>query len=128
VFVVETLSDEGRSGVASHPEAGARLLLQQSPDLELAATTAYEHHLRMDGAGYPTRRFHKEPHYISRVVAVCGGFDALRSERCYRPARDAATSLREIEAGRGSVYDPAIANSFVEMMQRWEDRVVVGVA
>lgn len=127
VHRVEALSEEGRSGVARHPEDGARLLFRQSPDLDLAATTAYEHHLRMDGAGYPARRFHKDLHYISRMVAVCGAYDALRSQRCYRPARDGATALREIEAGRGSVFDPAVASSFVEMMRRWGGRVAVGV-
>jgi HD-GYP domain-containing protein (c-di-GMP phosphodiesterase class II) len=128
VFRVEALSDAGRSGVARHPEDGARLLMSRSSELDLAATTAYEHHLRMDGTGYPARRFHPEPHYISRVIAVCGGYDALRSERCYRPARDAATALREIENGKGSVYDPAVATSFVTMMQRWEGRCVVAGA
>ena len=124
VFRVERLSEAGRSGVARHPEEGARLLMSRSAELDLAATTAYEHHIRMDGTGYPARRFHPEPHYISRVIAVCGGYDALRSERCYRPARDAATALREIENTKGSVYDPAIATSFVSMMQRWEGRCV----
>jgi hypothetical protein len=124
VFRVEALSEAGRSGVARHPEDGARLLMSQSSELDLAATTAYEHHLRMDGTGYPARRFHPEPHYISRVIAVCGGYDALRAERCYRPARDPATALREIENGKGSVYDPAVATSFVTMMQRWENRCV----
>jgi HD-GYP domain-containing protein (c-di-GMP phosphodiesterase class II) len=124
VFRVERLSEAGRSGVARHPEEGARLLMSRSAELDLAATTAYEHHFRMDGTGYPARRFHPEPHYISRVIAVCGGYDALRSERCYRPARDAATALREIENAKGSVYDPAIATSFVSMMQRWEGRCV----
>lgn len=128
VFRVEALSEAGRSGVARHPEDGARLLMSRSSELDLAATTAYEHHLGMDGTGYPTRRFHPEPHYISRVIAVCGGYDALRSERCYRPARDAASALREIENGKGSVYDPAITTAFVTMMQRWEARCVVAGA
>jgi len=128
VFRVETLSEAGRSGVARHPEDGARLLMARSSELDLAATTAYEHHLRMDGTGYPARRFHPEPHYISRVIAVCGGYDALRSERCYRPARDAATALREIENGKGSVYDPEVAGSFVSMMQRWRERQVTASA
>ena len=124
VFRVEALSEAGRSGVARHPEDGARLLMSRSPELDLAATTAYEHHLRMDGTGYPSRRFHPEPHYISRVIAVCGGYNALRSARCYRPARDAASALRELENGKGSLYDPAVAGSFVTMMQRWEARCV----
>ena len=126
VFRVHQLSDTGRSGVARHPEDGARLLLARSPDLDLAATTAYEHHLRMDGTGYPGRRFHQEPHYVSRVIAVCGGYDALRSERCYRPARDHVTALGEIDGAKGTAYDAGIASSFVEMMSKWGERMVQG--
>ena len=126
VFRVQVLSDAGRSGVARHPEDGARLLLAQSPELDLAATTAYEHHLRMDGTGYPARRLHQEPHYVSRVIAVCGGYDALRSERCDRPARDHAAALAEIDAARGSAYDAEVAGSFVEMMTKWGGRIVDG--
>jgi len=55
---------------------------------------------------------------------VCGGYNALCSARCYRPARDAASALRELENGKGSLYDPAVAGSFVTMMQRWEARCV----
>ena len=124
---VSMLTEAGRAGVARHPEDGARLLAQ-SPDLDLAAITAYEHHLGMDGTGYPVRRLHPAPHYVSRVVAVCGGYDALRSERCYRPARDHAAALAEIAAARGSAYDAGVAGSFVEMMTKWGGRMVEGRA
>lgn len=127
VFRVQALTEAGRAGVARHPEDGARLLAQ-SPDLDLAAITAYEHHLGMDGTGYPVRRLHPAPHYVSRVVAVCGGYDALRSERCYRPARDHAAALAEIAAARGSAYDAGVAGSFVEMMTKWGGRMVEGRA
>jgi HD-GYP domain-containing protein (c-di-GMP phosphodiesterase class II) len=124
VFQRPELTVGGRSEVARHPEEGARLLLAGSAKLDLAATAAYEHHLRLDGSGYPGRRCHRELHYISRIVAVCGAYDALRSERSYRPARDPARALAEIEAGAGAVYDPGIAHAFVQMMRRWEHRLV----
>jgi hypothetical protein len=126
VFRVEALSDEARSGLARHPEEGARLLLAESPELELAATTAYEHHLRMDGAGYPVRRYHGEPHFISRLVAVCGAYDALRTDRVYRAAKSQSEALREIGAGAGPVYDSSIAGAFQQMMERWGSRELAG--
>jgi HD-GYP domain-containing protein (c-di-GMP phosphodiesterase class II) len=124
VFQRPELSTGGRGEVSRHPEEGARLLLSGSSKLDLAATAAYEHHLRIDGTGYPARRFHRELHYISRIVAVCGAYDALRSERSYRPAREPAHALAEIEAGAGAIYDPGVAHAFVQMMRRWEHRLV----
>jgi HD-GYP domain-containing protein (c-di-GMP phosphodiesterase class II) len=124
IFTIRDLSPAGRTGVARHPEEGARLLLARSAKLDLAATTAYEHHLRVDGQGYPERRFHRDLHYISRIVAVCGAYDALRSERSYRPALDPESAILEIEGSAGTVYDPGIARAFVQMMRRWEHRLV----
>ena len=128
VFQLGELSPAGRVGVARHPMEGARLLLAGSARLELAATVAYEHHLRPDGLGYPARRFHKDLHYISRIIAVCGAYDALCAERSYRPAHDRESALREIETGAGPVYDPGIAAAFVQMMRRWEGRLVPATA
>lgn len=125
VFRNATITESGKSEVSRHPAAGARLLLERSPKLDLAATTAYEHHLTMNGGGYPQRGFHRDLHYITRIIAVCGAYDALRSERSYRPAREPAAALLEIENGAGSVYDPGIAHAFVQMMRRWEHRVVI---
>jgi putative nucleotidyltransferase with HDIG domain len=124
VFLTPTISAAGKSEVSRHPAEGARLLLARSAKLDLAATIAYEHHLTMNGGGYPVRGFHGDLHYITRIIAVCGAYNALRSERSYRPARAPMAALLEIENGAGSVYDPGIAHAFVQMMRRWENRVV----
>ncbi len=127
VFRSASLSSEERAGLQRHPEDGARLLLARSGRLDLAATIAYEHHLRVDGRGYPARRFHPELHYITRIIAVCSAYDALRSQRCFRPARDPESSLGEIAAGVGSAYDSGVANAFLQMMRRWEHRLVTAL-
>jgi HD-GYP domain-containing protein (c-di-GMP phosphodiesterase class II) len=124
VFRHRRLSAAGRSRVALHPAEGARLLLARSAGLDLPATVAYEHHLRIDGEGYPARRFHRDTHYVTRIIAVCGAYDALRSRRSYRPARDTTAALREIEDGAGTVYDAGVAQAFTRMMRRWEHRLV----
>ena len=124
VFQIKHMSKAVRLEVARHPAEGARLLLAHSTRLDLAATVAYEHHLRMDGDGYPARRFHRDLHYVTRIVSICGAYDALRSERSYRPARDTLAALGEIESGAGAVYDPGVSRAFVQMMRRWEHRLV----
>jgi HD-GYP domain-containing protein (c-di-GMP phosphodiesterase class II) len=128
VFRTRVLTAEGKAEIARHPVEGAKLLLAGSSRLELAATVAYEHHLRHDGEGYPARRFHKDLHYISRLIAVCSAYGALRAERCYRPAYSAGAALATIEASAGTVYDPGIAGSFVKMLSRWQDRVIPATA
>ena len=53
-----SLTELERATVESHTVKGAELLLDSgNRGLELAATVAYEHHLRPDGSGYPLRRF-----------------------------------------------------------------------
>ncbi|NOT08867.1 MAG: HD domain-containing protein [Gemmatimonadales bacterium] len=124
IFRLPGLTDAARESIARHPETGARLLAERSPGLDLAATVAYEHHVHADGRGYPLRRYHQEPHYVSRIVSVAGAYNALRSPRSYRPARPAAEALLEIDAGAGRLYDGGVAHAFVRMMRRWEAKVV----
>ncbi len=128
VFQRKRMSEAGRAGVARHPADGARLLLARSVRLDLAATVAYEHHLRMDGEGYPARRFHRDLHYVTRIISICGAYDALRSVRSYRPALDSDAALGEIERGSGAAYDAGVAQAFLQMMRRWEHRLVSATA
>jgi HD-GYP domain-containing protein (c-di-GMP phosphodiesterase class II) len=128
VFQLKRMSQAVRSEVARHPAEGARLLVSRSARLDLAATVAYEHHFRMDGEGYPVRRFHRDLHYVTRIISICGTYDALRSERSYRPARDGVAALGEIQRGAGAAYDSGVAQAFIQMMRRWEHRLVPATA
>ena len=47
------LTPEERAVVEAHPAEGARMILEGSEPLDLAAVVAYEHHLYLDGGGYP---------------------------------------------------------------------------
>jgi putative nucleotidyltransferase with HDIG domain len=125
VLKKRTLSKEDRLVVQQHPEEGARLLLRRDAEFELAAIAAYEHHGRPDGHGYPGLRYSRDFHYVSRVIAVCDAFDALRTPRSYRPAWESAEALRYIEQGAGTIFDAGVASTFVSFMRRMDGQVVL---
>lgn len=117
------LTDQERRLIFRHPSDGARIILESQHDLDLAAVVAYEHHIRMDGSGYPALRYKRSCHRASNLVHVCDVFDALRTRRPYREAWPAERALGMITAGAGPEFDREIAETFVQMMRRWEGRV-----
>ena len=84
---------------------------------------AYEHHIRIDGGGYPTLRYPRPCHEASNLVHVCDVFDALRTRRPYRETWPAERILAGMEAGAGTEFDRDIAHAFVRMMRQWEGRI-----
>ena len=111
----------------AHPVDGARIILEGDQRLDLAAVVAYEHHIMIDGGGYPRMHFRRDCHYASRVVHVCDVFDALCTDRPYRAAWEIESALKYIEERAGTEFDEQIARAFVSMMQRFESRVAAPV-
>ncbi|HEX6964794.1 MAG TPA: HD domain-containing phosphohydrolase [Gemmatimonadaceae bacterium] len=114
------LTDDERAVLNRHPVDGARIILEGDEHLGLAAAVAYEHHIMIDGTGYPRLYFRRDCHYASRVVHVCDVFDALRTDRPYRAAWETERALAYIEERSGVEFDVEIARTFVAMMRRLE--------
>jgi putative two-component system response regulator len=117
------LTDAERLVINSHTVEGARIILEAEEHLDLAAVVAYEHHIRIDGGGYPSLRFKRTCHHASDLVHVCDVFDALRTHRPYREAWPTERALGIIREGAGPEFDKDIADAFVKMMTRWEGRI-----
>jgi putative nucleotidyltransferase with HDIG domain len=117
------LTEAEKEVMDGHTVAGARLILQAEEHLDMAAVVAYEHHIRIDGGGYPGLHYHRPCHQASNLVHVCDVFDALRTDRPYRDAWPFERSLALIEEGAGPEFDREVAHAFVRMMRQWEDRV-----
>jgi HD-GYP domain-containing protein (c-di-GMP phosphodiesterase class II) len=115
-------SSQDRARVRGHPLEGARLLLRQGELVEGAAVVSYEHHLRQDGSGYPRLSYPREPHRLSRVVAVCDAFDALLAPRPDRPGFEPIGALREIERSAVTQFDPRVVGAFSEVVVRAASR------
>ena len=116
------LTDSERLVIREHPVVGARMLLASPEPMELAAVVAYEHHVMLDGGGYPALRDARGAQYASMLVHVCDVYDALRTNRPYREAWESARTLAYINDRAGVEFDPSIAQAFIAMMRQWDQR------
>jgi putative nucleotidyltransferase with HDIG domain len=105
-----------------HPVDGAKIIYESDHNLDLAAAVAYEHHIMINGQGYPRRHFERGVHAASKLVHVCDVYDALRTTRPYREAWEAERVLKQIEQGTGTDFDVEAATAFLGMMRQWEAR------
>lgn len=119
------LTEEEWSLMRRHPVDGAKIIYESDRDLDLAAAVAYEHHMLIDGTGYPRRHFDRGVHTASKLVHVCDVYDALRTERPYRESWEAERVLEQIERHAGPDFDLEAATAFCAMMRQWEERPAV---
>jgi putative nucleotidyltransferase with HDIG domain len=119
------LTDEERALMNEHPAAGARLLLDTEEELDLAIVVAYEHHIMINGGGYPALAYPRECHHASRLVHVCDVYDALRTRRPYRDAWEFEKVLAYLNERAGLEFDVELVATFTRMMRQWEPQVAV---
>ena len=122
----DDLQDRGRRGVGGlragvgderHTEYGYRILAAGDDELlDVAATIALTHHERWDGAGYPHGLSGTDIPLEGRIVAVADVFDAVTSDRVYRPAMALEPALTLLRDGRGHHFDPSLLDVFLEAL------------
>ncbi len=108
------LADDERRVMESHAEIGHRILAGSKVELlELAALLALTHHERIDGAGYPNGLAGGEIPLEGRIAAIADVFDALTSDRVYRPAFQPEEARELMLDGRGTQFDPGLLDLFL---------------
>ena len=90
--------------IRMHPQTGYDILQDIPFPWPIAAMVA-QHHERLDGSGYPNGLKGDAICLEARIIAVADVFDAITSHRPYRPARDQACGIKELQSGRGRIYD-----------------------
>jgi len=109
-------TDDERKVIQRHPIEGARMILERDRGLGLAAVVAYEHHIFLNGEGYPALVFARACHYASRIVHVCDVYDALCTDRPYRAAWHPEQALAYLHEQAGRELDPEVVHAFAEMI------------
>ncbi len=110
-----TLTDSERLVLERHPQIGFRML--DSLGVDLIAHLVLHHHERWDGAGYPDGLSGEQIPLGSRIIFVTDAYDAMTSDRLYRPKRSSRAALAELERCAGSQFDPGIVAAFREEIE-----------
>jgi PAS domain S-box-containing protein len=105
--------------IRTHPQA-AYDILADIPFPGPVAEIVLQHHERHDGSGYPRSMPGDDILPEARILAVADVVEAMASHRPYRPARGMKAALDEIRAGRGTRYDPQVADACVALIESGE--------
>ena len=114
------LEEDELAQIQEHPKIGARLILRIAALRDAIPYVLY-HHERWDGTGYPSGKAGEEIPVEARVLAVADAFDAMTSDRPYRPALSHDEALAEVERCAGTQFDPQIARIFLELFGEAEE-------
>ncbi len=106
------LTDSERLVLERHPQIGFRML--DSLGVDPVADVVLHHHERWDGAGYPDGLRGDAIPLGARIIFVADAYDAMTSDRVYRPKRSPASAIAELERCAGTQFDPEIVTAFVE--------------
>lgn len=106
------LTDDETEIMKKHPELGARIL-KGIPFLEPIIPYVFSHHERYDGTGYPHGLAGEDIPVEGRVLAVADTFDAIMSDRPYRPSADIEKAVKELIEYKETQFDPVIVDAFV---------------
>lgn len=107
------LTDDQWRLVQEHPRLGFDILRRYYEFSLTIALIAYQHHERLDGSGYPRGLKGDAIHPFARIVAVVDIYDAMRSERVYRPGVPVHRVLEEVKRGRGVKFAPEVVDSLL---------------
>ncbi len=109
------LTDEEYDMIKTHPVTGSNILKEvtEIPDISIGAKY---HHERYDGKGYPDGLSGTDIPKLARIIGVADAYDAMTSKRSYRDVLAQDIVRKEIINGKGTQFDPEIAEIMLELM------------
>jgi len=121
------LTPEELAVMKTHAALGARTLRtvhEKYPENDFIAMgidIAQSHHERWDGTGYPNGLKGEQIPLCARIVAVADFYDAVRSKRCYKPARTHDETCAMMFAACGTHFDPEVLAVFRGLTDTFSD-------
>ncbi len=118
--IMEPLANSELERVKGHAENGFLMEGVDSHMLELAATIARTHHEKWDGTGYPNGLTGDQIPIEGRITCVADVYDALCSERPYKPKFPVKKCLEIMLSERGTRFDPIVLDAFLDQIDQIE--------
>ena len=104
----------------THAQLGYDILSQsQNEILQIGANIAHQHHERWDGKGYPQGLAGEDIDIVGRITALADVFDALASERCYKPAWPLEKVLDLLREESGKQFEPKLVDILLEHLDEF---------
>ena len=110
------LNDEEFDVMKRHVVDGAEILRQTPETPILAPVVAFEHHLRLDGTGYPESVARPHLNVGTMLCSIADVFDAMRSQRAYQQAFPTDRILAVLKRNDGSQFDQNLIRRFVQLI------------
>ncbi|HEX8054263.1 MAG TPA: diguanylate cyclase [Thermoleophilaceae bacterium] len=120
------LTDDDWNEMHRHPEIGARIL--RGANLDDISEWVLAHHERPDGRGYPHGLSGHEIPLEARILAVADAYEAMTSDRVYRPALTPEVAREELQRCAGTQFDSRVVDAFVGVLGREDSAREVRVA
>jgi putative nucleotidyltransferase with HDIG domain len=112
----DKLTDEEFAIMRRHVVDGAEIL-RRTPEIPaLAAIVAFEHHLRLDGSGYPQPAKRPSLNLATVFTSIADVFDAMRSQRRYQQAFPTDRILAVLQRNDGTQFDQHLVRRFVQLL------------
>ena len=116
------LTEDEYSEVKNHPLIGYQIISAASIFEDISSIVKH-HHERYDGRGYPSKLAKNDIPLYARIVAVADAFDAMTSDRNYRPRLTLKETLNEVQKNCGTQFDPELGLAFVKYIEREKDNI-----
>lgn len=110
------LSDEEAQLIRKHPTVGGEIL-KDIHMIEHVAEGALYHHERYDGKGYPNGLKGEEIPICARIIGIADAYDAMASNRVYRPHLTDEEVIEQLKKGKGRQFDPKLVDLLVQMLR-----------
>jgi HD-GYP domain-containing protein (c-di-GMP phosphodiesterase class II) len=111
------LTDDEWAVMRQHPQL-AYEILTPIRYIQPAVEIPWCHHEKWDGTGYPRGLKGEQIPLAARIFAVVDVWDALTSDRPYRPAWPKEKALEYIREQAGKHFDPQVATAFLSLIER----------
>ena len=112
----DSLTPEEREIINSHTVLGGHIM-ESFNSIEGIREGALSHHERFDGTGYPNKLKGKKIPVCARIIGVADAYDAMSSDRCYRPRLPREVILEELRKNSGTQFDPEYVGHMIAMME-----------
>src|SRR3954469_11045934 len=112
----DKLTDDEFVIMRRHVVDGAEIL-RRTPEMPiLAPIVAFEHHLRLDGSGYPFAVKRESMNLGSMLCAISDVYDAMRSQRAYQQAHPTDRIIAVLKRNEGAQLDQNLVRRFVQLL------------